>query len=118
MGAYNWLKFEARCPACGRIAELRAQIHVAASYNGDETGRFFGRTFQLGERMPWFPHDHKKYLKEWDASDGVLTPLGSGHEESCAYCLSCESELIVTVEFNNLVPIGVSKLRVTPGEER
>ncbi len=102
MGAYNWVLIEGQCPACGPAAAIRCQIHAASDYAGDATGRFFDRTYRIGERMAWRPDD-----VSWSEDPG-LVPCESGFEEPCySDCLRCGAALCVVLRYRDLVPVAV-----------
>jgi hypothetical protein len=105
MGAYNWVLVTAVCPACGSNREIRCQTHVASSFDGDLTGRFNERTYQLGQAMAWWPHDDKRF-GEWRVNgrrDAIAS--GSIDEEACySTCSACGADLCVVVSFKEAVP--------------
>ena len=40
MAAFDWVLRSARCPACSEQTMIRAQPHIASSYDGGVHGRF------------------------------------------------------------------------------
>jgi hypothetical protein len=108
MAAFNWLEFEATCPVCHRSGTIRAQTHVAASYDGDSTGRFHNREYRLGERMAWWAPDDRRYAAWCD--DAQPAPP-DGHREACyASCTNADCQLCAVVEFAALMPLRVLEL--------
>lgn len=106
MAAFNWIRFEALCPACGRGALIRAQTHVASSYGGDANGRFHDRTFALGERMPWLDVASDQYAGEWPFSE---TP-GDAHEACYSRCEECSAALFAVLVFEDFRPVRIESL--------
>jgi len=99
VAAFNWVKFHATCPSCGRRAGISAQMHVGASYGGDDTGRFHDRTYSLGDRLPWFDDSESQYTSEWRESGTV----GNASEACYASCGLCEAELYAVVVVKDFV---------------
>jgi len=110
VSAYNWIDFESRCPVCRAAGRIEAQTHVAASYDGDDTGRFHDRHYALGEPMAWFPAADPRY-PQWRMAG---EPSGSdGTVEACyASCAASHHRLCAVVEFVSLVALRV--VDVTP----
>jgi hypothetical protein len=103
MSAYNWVVVPASCPACGITTEIRAQTHVAADYDGDETGRFHDREYRIGDSMRWWtPLDPR--FASWRANRGRGgVPSSEIEEEACyAECPSCHARLFVLLRFNSI----------------
>jgi hypothetical protein len=108
MAAFNWIEFAGHCPICGPNATIRAQCHLASSFNGDDCGRFCHAVYRLGERMRWWlPSDPR--FSEWtkgapDMSDGVV--------EECCYsdCGRCAAKLYAVIRFRELSPEQVVAL--------
>ena len=71
MGAYNYIVFEAICPGCKRSSSIEAQCHVASSYDGDNSGRFFDRRYVLGSQMAWWRPDQDGY-EDWMTDEGLM----------------------------------------------
>jgi len=96
VGAYNWIAVDAQCPACGALARIRCQTHVASDYGGDSTGRFHDREYALGQKMAWWPPGHERFESEL------------ANEEACySECGSCGADLCVVIRFRELVPEAV-----------
>ena len=108
MGAFNWIELLAKCPACGAESSLRAQTHIASSFDGDRTGRFHDRTYRLGEAMAWFPDSDSRNSAWADASDPGHRP--AVHEACYGECSSCRGDLCVVLEFASLAPTRVVSL--------
>jgi hypothetical protein len=51
MGAFNWIVFEGQCPCCSSVGSLRAQTHIAASYDALGGERFHDKEYRLNEPM-------------------------------------------------------------------
>ena len=109
MGAYNWVLSKETCPKCNQTALLKAQTHIASSYDGDETGRFHDREYQVGEAMAWWPKTDRRY-SEWK-----IETLRYGEERGPEYCTECcyaqcplcQAELYVVICFKEATPIEV-----------
>ncbi|MEQ9073141.1 MAG: hypothetical protein RLP09_04740 [Sandaracinaceae bacterium] len=103
MAAFNYLRFQMQCPHCGQVVEARAQVHVAADFDGDETGRFLNREYRLGEKMRWF--------SDADELDWIgfceRNPVGALYETTTVTCSLCSAESEVDVEFDSLVATRV-----------
>jgi hypothetical protein len=112
MGPFNWIDVTAACPACGSNATLRAQTHIASSYDGDSTGRFHERTYRLGETMAWFERSDVRRASWTDAADPAYLMVV---REACyGACSSCGVELCIVLEFENAAPTSVVTItRVT-----
>jgi hypothetical protein len=104
VGAYNWIDFEGNCLHCGETGPIRCQTHVAATYSGDETGMFHGRTYRVGERMAWWPD-----RQDWRDSFYAVSQLDPSEvEEACiGHCGSCGSELCVVIRFRDRAPVEI-----------
>jgi hypothetical protein len=112
MAAYNWVVFQATCPVCGRHARVRAQTHVASSFDGDERGRFADREYEIGQALYWWPRTHRAFDTWRDA--GIVTPDLSEPdrvEDACyARCSGCHAELFAVIVFHVNVPVAVKEL--------
>lgn len=102
MSAFNWLEFEDVCPICGRMSIIRAQFHVAASFDGDDRRRFSGVTYQIRQELHWWRDEGRKAL--W-LEKGVPIPGQTNAVRECCYA-SCVSghKLYTVVEFRDLRP--------------
>ena len=112
MAAYNWIHFEATCPSCHQGARVRCQTHIASDYGGDETGRFFDREYQLGDKMAWWPEGHKHFRdwrEEW-SGDGRNLPPNQAIEACYADCERCTTNLCAVILFENLRPVQITHL--------
>lgn len=112
MAAFNYVTFAFACPSCGCPANGRVQVHVAADYDGDESGRFMNREYRLGERMAWFSEDDSDPL-DWIGfceknSNGLYV------ERSECGCPLCGETRAVEVEFADRVALRI--LDVTTGQ--
>ena len=115
MGAYNDLLIEEQCPACGRRAIIRCQIHLGASFDGDSRGRFALQEYRLGNQLPWWPPGHRRF-DSWREDADCTNQDGTVDECSYAGCESCEADLYVGVRFRDLTPIEILSVSVArPG---
>ena len=90
---------EATCPACAKDVELRVQTHVASSYSGDASGRFFDRDYRLGQPMAWWPVGDARRA-EWRETERAVFDDASSAEEACyASCSACDAELCVVARW-------------------
>lgn len=105
MAAFNWIDFIANCPACQKRTTIRSQAHVAASFDGDETGRFCQRVYTLGEKLPWFPRGHRKY-NTWHHR-GDTWKEDDAREACYSTCQSCNAKLYAVIKFVNFTPVKV-----------
>lgn len=99
MGAYNWVEYEDYCPACAMCITIHAQIHLASSYDGDESGRFFDRTYRPGDRMAWWSKGDPRF-DGWRDDRGDLV---TASEECLAECPDCSAVLVAVIEVSNFV---------------
>ena len=110
MSAYNWLEFESLCPFCKKKTTIRAQMHTAASFSGDLTGRFCHRTFHIGDQMSWFNKDDKRYKIEWQLEHSSSLPEDNIIEACYSECLNCKASLYSLVLCSNLTITGVQQV--------
>ena len=111
MGAYNDLLIEEQCPACGRRATIRCQMHVGASYDGDSRGRFALHEYHLGQPLPWWPPGHRRF-ELWCEDLDRTNPNGTVDE--CCYggCEACKADLFVGVRFRDLTPVEILNITI------
>ena len=109
MAAYNWIEIESLCPVCRRQAVIRAQAHIAASFDGDDSGRFCDRTYRLGQRMPWFARSHRNYA-DWQLDPDSPAEESDAREACYSECTACGAELFVVIQFREFVPSKVLAL--------
>jgi hypothetical protein len=116
MGAYNYVVFEDVCPSCGERSRIRAQTHVASSFDGDDRGRFCHKDYQLEETMAWWPKTDSAGWQSWLEGADEVVGDGVGACEHCyADCEACKAELVVTIDFRDAVPTATRNLRVYDG---
>lgn len=121
VGAYNWIKLDNMCPVCGRESAIVCQTHAAASFDGDQTGRFHERAYRLGERMAWWPPDDPRF-GSWRVNgrrDGKYVAPGVDEEACYAKCGASGHELYAVIRYRNLVPeavLDVGAIADWPGE--
>lgn len=111
MSAYNWIATTAPCPRCRRAEKILAQTHVASDYDGDDTGRFHDRTYELGDAMHWWPPSDPRY-PEWRANrcDSTRNAVDIDDEACHATCTICSTPLFVLLRFNGPRPIELLAL--------
>lgn len=106
MSVFNWIDATALCPVCRPLATIRAQSHVAASFDGDERGRFCQALYALGEPMRWWPPGDSRFA-EWKA--GAHKSDGNFAEECCySDCLRCGADLYTVIRFSDVKPEEVT----------
>ena len=104
MAAFNSVKVTATCPHCSRQASILAQTHIASTFDGDARGRFCSRTYDLGERMWWWPQEDERY-PDWKLEGLPSAGDPEDVEEACyAKCEACGAELCVVLRFRALTP--------------
>lgn len=109
MSAFNWIIFEARCPACGESARIRAQTHVASSFDGDEHGRFHDLEYGIGQGMRWWGRDDSRF-GDWlpEKAFRKAGDIAAGETEACyATCSQCQATLCALLRFRENVPESV-----------
>jgi hypothetical protein len=106
MAAYNYVTFEGTCPSCGRGATIRAQVHVASSFDGDDSGRYAHREYQLGERMAWWPPSDRRF-SAWSEYGQPGQPPGEALEACYSECRRCRADVFAVIRFRDLVPTEV-----------
>jgi hypothetical protein len=109
MSAFNWIEFDGVCPLCNKQRRIRAQTHLASSYDGDERGRFCDVTYHLGEEMHWWNDFPRR--DTWYECEPVHV-MGNGDiREACyAKCIALDHELFAILEFNNFTPRKVIEI--------
>ena len=104
MAAFNWIEFQATCPACSRECVVRAQCHVASSYDGDDAGRFHDRSYGLMQAMRWWPPSDPRW-SGWREGGHAIDEAGDGAVECCyANCGRCGADLFAIIRFASRVP--------------
>ncbi len=109
MSAYNDLLVDAVCPSCAQRESLRFQMHTAASFDGDESGRFCLREYGLGERLAWWPPSdsrHSTWLESADDTATSPTPTEFCYGE----CTRCQAHLTAQVLYRDLRPTEIRDL--------
>jgi hypothetical protein len=100
MAAYNWVTFNAACPVCHAQTDIVAQVHVAASYSGDDV-RFHDVTYRIGNKLRWWDREHPDF-SAW-TERGVTTNDNTIRECCYATCANRNDELYVIIEVTDLV---------------
>jgi hypothetical protein len=123
VSAYNFVLVCVCCPACGKEAPLLCQTHVASSFDGDETGRFCDRSYNLYERMVWWPREDPRF-EDWPRAEhselrdprlldaiGPPEPPDDAYEAAEACYARCElcgcDELFAVIAFRNVAAVAV-----------
>ena len=114
MGAYNYIFFDAVCPACGVAGACCAQTHVASSFNGDDRGRFCHRYFELNEPMRWWDRDDPNWVDWIDGADCASRDGVLAIEYCYTDCAHCDADLKAVICFRDAVAIEYRMLRVIP----
>src|SRR6218665_807698 len=109
MGAYNWILSRQKCPACHQITTIKSQLHIAASFDGDESGRFCNREYYLGETMSWFKGPGTPRNCE---TGNKKEPELPGTDTECCYssCSNCNFEGYVIVSLKQLKLISITAI--------
>ena len=118
MAAFNELVATAKCPACGATCVLRFQVHLWASFGGDETGRFHRRTYELGQPFRWWAEADRRYSESHEAIDWAPPGAGADLAERCyGKCECCATELLGTVSFRSQTATMVSAVEIDRGQD-
>jgi hypothetical protein len=115
MAAFNWIELESTCPVCSEATIIRAQSHVAASFESDEQGRFCQRTYKLGDKMRWWPRGNNDYDKWMIGGKKEIEDPDSVRECCYATCVAHADRLYVVLAIADLVVRGV--LEIGPEEK-
>ena len=70
MGAFNMVKTQATCPACGQIVEIAVQFKYGDTWQ---------HTYKISQPLRWGGNDVGKPGKAWVVVDGVA-------ETPCPHC--------------------------------
>jgi hypothetical protein len=102
MSAFNWIEFIAKCPVCLVSTGIRAQSHIAASFEADDQGRFCQQVYQVGDTMRWWSKDDKRHAR-WETGGVTIHGDKSSVRECCyANCVAHGDEIYAVLEFSNL----------------
>jgi hypothetical protein len=106
MGAFNWIQFEATCPACKEESTIKAQAHICSDYDG-AIERFHGKTYQIGQKMDWWQESDARYA-DWKDGDSSAGDIAT----ECCYseCLNCGAELYAIINFASCTPVAVADM--------
>jgi hypothetical protein len=97
VAAFNWVDFKARCPACSEEAEIRSQLHVAASFEGDD-GRFCNHKYRIGDVLRWWNKDDSRY-NDWKSHEAIAKKKDGSVWECCyATCAANGDKLYVIIQ--------------------
>jgi hypothetical protein len=113
MGSFNWITFDAICPACQEFSKITAQTHMCSDYNGDGRGRFHDQFYKLGEKMWWWEKSDSRY-KQWQEGDDRLYKNFTINDDAseCCYssCSLCSKNLYAIIKFVACTPMKLIKL--------
>ena len=110
MSAFNYITFSGTCVYCKENTQIEVQTHMAASFNGDDQGRFCLFHYNLGETMRWWPANHPEF-DQWIDFRAHPTENNTYLEDCYGACKNCDQELIAIIEFKNLTPIALREIR-------
>ena len=97
MAAFNWVDIKARCPTCSQETEIRSQLHVAASFEGDED-RFCNQKYRVGDVLRWWNKDDPRY-HDWKSDEALAKKMDGGVCECCyATCAANGDKLYVIIQ--------------------
>jgi len=103
MSAFNWIEFDSKCPVCFVHTPIRAQSHLAASFESDDRGRFCQQVYKLGDTMRWWNKGDKRH-EEWVTGGQPVVGDAMSTRECCyATCVAHGDEIYVVFEMSNLV---------------
>lgn len=105
MAAFNWIVCDYNCPKCGTFTSIKAQCHVASSFDGDERGRFCDRVYRLGAEMVWWPKSDSRW-NNWTEGG---RPEGDDSLHECCYaeCTNCGTDLYAVIVFLPIKPVSI-----------
>ncbi len=110
MAAFNWIVFDALCPFCSSISLIKAQCHVASTFEGDALGRFCNKTYRLNEDMLWWKQGNSRW-PEWIAGGQSVRESMHLIDECCyANCTACNAEMFVVITFEAIRPINIRQI--------
>jgi hypothetical protein len=113
MGAYNWLIVHATCPVCKKETDIKCQMHVASSFDGDDTGRFCLQTYRIGDTMRWWNASDFRY-DTWKEESNIIAPQKKDVDTTteCCYaeCTSCNEESFAIIEYQSCTPMAVQAI--------
>lgn len=115
MSAFNWVEFDDGCPVCGETTLIRAQCHLAASFEGDERGRFSGNTYRLGQELFWWDDNREGKPPWYEGGVPVSARVDTVRECCYASCVVRGHNLFAVVEFSNKRATRV--IEIGPEEE-
>jgi hypothetical protein len=107
MGAFNWIVLTDKCPNCKKIAKIKCQTHVASSFDGDSTGAFRNREYEIGDIMRWWSKEDARF-NEWRVNGKKVNnrPETKDDFECCyAICSNCDAELYALIRFEENKPV-------------
>lgn len=108
MAAFNNVDVEIVCPACSRQAKATFQLHLAASFGGDERSRFCHINYKVGDILRWWNLDHPRY-KPWLTEDGIA--FDEGYAECCyGDCSNCKADLYAIVVVKDLLIESIAEI--------
>lgn len=103
MAAFNWIIFDNRCPVCSEMTKIRAQTHVASTFEGDEQGRYCNMTYRPKDKMRWWDKGDERYANWTLGGNRVIGDTSDDIRECCyAICSNRNDRLYAIVKFSNL----------------
>lgn len=108
MGAFNDILVPDPCPVCG-AGMHSCQTYVAASFSGDENGRFCDGLYAIGERMRWWPESDARYPEWREGSFKARDTLPENTDLDAGYtqCPGCNTWLYVIIRFVDCTPVAI-----------
>lgn len=98
------------CPHCGAAAVIKAQCHVASTFQGDERGRFCNNTYQLNQDMIWWSEDDPRW-PQWTDGGELANGKTDLIDECCiAHCETCNTDLFAVITFEPIKPVKLKQL--------
>jgi hypothetical protein len=105
MSAFNTIVILSQCPACGQVANVKCQTHVASLYAENLSGIIEPREYALGESLV-AKAVHSRRVAEW-----LLNVRGEQFSECCyADCEMCHAALFAVIDFSELTPVAVRRV--------
>lgn len=110
MAAFNRVTFDAMCPCCGMVSLIKAQFHIASSFEGDNRGRFCNRNYRLNDEIIWWTESDIKWSK-WSEGGNQNDEWVNTIQECCyAECTNCGAGLYAVIEFCPVKPIAIIQI--------
>ncbi len=110
MAAFNWVEVRIKCPVCSEATLIRAQVHIAASFDGNSEGRFCNSIYSIGDKMRWWDECDARFNDWMLGSESVFNGAGSATECCYASCSAHNDRLYAIVEVVKLRVHGILEL--------